>query len=123
MEKTEVLVANNTQSALNSLTEKTLEEDQKMEEDLDFFLDNNASHKKKKYMMEKTKPYSTTSIKARTFLTNISYNDVKEEYLLDRNFVFDVYTLTTKKHQSLFFGETNLRLEKQRNHSDVLGRV
>ena len=123
MEKTEVLVANNTQSVLNSLTEKTLEEDQKMEEDLDFFLDNNASHKKKKYMMEKTKPYSTTRIKARNFLTNISYNGVKEEYLLDRNFVFGMYTLTTKKHQSLFFGETNLRLEKQRNDSDVLGRV
>ena len=28
--------------------------------------------------------------------TNISYNNIKEEDLLDRNFVFDVYMLTTK---------------------------
>ena len=29
-------------------------------------------------------------------LTNISYNNIKEEDLLDRNFVFDVYMSTTK---------------------------
>ena len=43
MKKIEVLTENNTQSSLYSLIEKTLEEDQKMEEDLDFFLENNAS--------------------------------------------------------------------------------
>ena len=47
MGKIEVLAENNTQSTLNSLIEKTLEEHQKMEEDLDFFLDKNASQKKK----------------------------------------------------------------------------
>ena len=47
MEKIEALVENNTQSALNSLIETTIEEDQKMEEDLDFFLDNNAIQKKR----------------------------------------------------------------------------
>lgn len=46
MEKIEILVENNTQSALNSLIEKTLEEDKKMKEDLYFFLDNNACQKK-----------------------------------------------------------------------------
>ena len=30
-------------------------------------------------------------------MTNISYNGVKEEDLLDRSFVFNVYVLTTKK--------------------------
>ena len=75
---------------------EVLEEDQKMEKDLDFFLDNNASQKKKKYVTKKIKPYITTRIKARNFLTKISYNGVKEENLFDRNSVFDVYTLTTK---------------------------
>ena len=46
MEKIEVVVENNNQSALNLLMEETLEEDQKMWEDLDFFLGNNASQKK-----------------------------------------------------------------------------
>ena len=46
MENIEVLAENNTHSALNSLIQKTLAEDKKMEEDLHFFLDNNASLKK-----------------------------------------------------------------------------
>ena len=70
----------------------------KMEEDLDFFFSNNASQpkKKRKYETTKIKPYNTTSIKSRKFLTNISYMGIKEEDLFDRSFVFDVYTLTTK---------------------------
>ena len=44
MEK--ILAEKNTQIAINSLTEKTLEEHQKMEEEIDFFLDNNSSQKK-----------------------------------------------------------------------------
>ena len=46
MEKIEVVAENNNQIALNLLIEETLEEDQKMWEDLDFFLGNNASRKK-----------------------------------------------------------------------------
>ena len=42
------------------------------------------------------KPYNTTRTKSRNFLSNISYNGVKEEDLFDRDFVFDVYTLVTK---------------------------
>ena len=53
MEKIKVLAENNTQSALNTLIKKTLEEDEKMEEDLDFFFDNNANQKKKKRKKEK----------------------------------------------------------------------
>ena len=48
MEKIEVLAENNTQSALNTLIEKTLDGEEKMEEDLGFLFDNNASQKKKK---------------------------------------------------------------------------
>ena len=35
-----------------------------------------------------------TRIKSRDFLMNISYMGVKEEDLLDRSFVSDMYTLT-----------------------------
>ena len=41
------------QSNLNSLTEKTLEQEQKMKEDFDFFFNNNASQPKKKVRDEK----------------------------------------------------------------------
>ena len=68
-----------------------------MEEDLDFFSDNNASQpKKRKYETKKIKPYNTSRIKSRNFLMNISYNGVKEHNLYDRSFVFDIYVLTTK---------------------------
>ena len=46
--------------------------------------------------MEKIKPFNTTRIKSRNFLTNISYNRVKEEDLFDKSFVFDIYVLATK---------------------------
>ena len=70
-------------------------EEQKVEGDLDFFLSNNISQPKK-YATKKIKPDNTTRIKSRNFLRNISYNGVKEEDLIDRSFVSDVYVLTTK---------------------------
>ena len=65
MEKIEVLAENNTQSALSTLTEKILDGEEKMEEDLGFLFDNNAiqkkkKKKKKKYLMKKIKLHSTT---------------------------------------------------------------
>ena len=41
-----------------------------------------------------------TQTKSRKFLTNVSYNGVKEEDLFDRSFVFDIYVLTI-----LYFGK------------------
>ena len=71
--------------------------EKKMEEDLDLFLYNNASQQKKKRKYETNiKPYKTTRIKSRNFMTNISWNGVKEEDLFDMGFVFDIYVLTTK---------------------------
>ena len=97
METKETVIDQKFQSNLNSLIENTLEQEQKMEEDLDFFFNNNASQpKKRKYEMKKIKPYNTARIKSRNFLTNISYNGVKEEDLFDRSFVFRIYVLTTK---------------------------
>ena len=97
MEMKEVAIDQKLQSNLNSLIENTLEEGKKMNEDLDFFFNNNASQpKKRKYETKKIKPYNTTQIKSQNFLTNISYNGVREEDLFDRSFVFNIYVLTTK---------------------------
>ena len=98
---TEVIVDNKLQSNLNSLIENTLEQEKRMEEDLDFFFNNNtnqAKRKKKKESTRRKKSNLTTqpSIKSRNFLTNILYGWVKED-LFDGSFVFDVYVLTTKK--------------------------
>ena len=58
---------------------------------------NNASQpKKRKCETKKTKSYSRTPIKSWNFLTNISYNRVKEKDLFDRSFVLDIYVLMTK---------------------------
>ena len=97
MEIKEVAIDQKLQSNLNSLIENTLEEGKKMNEDFDFFFNNNASQpKKRKYETKKIKPYNTTQIKSQNFLTNISYNGVREEDLFDRSFVFNIYVLTTK---------------------------
>ena len=55
-----------------------------------------VKQKKRKHETKKIKPYNTTRIKSRNFLTNVLYNGVKEENLFDRSFGFDVYVLTTK---------------------------
>ena len=55
-----------------------------------------VNQKKRKYETKKIKPYNTTQIKSQNFLTNISYNEVKEEDLFDGSFVFNIYVLTTK---------------------------
>ena len=54
MEKTEVVIDSKLQSNLNSLIENTLVEEQKMEEDLDFFLSNNATQPKKNVRRKKS---------------------------------------------------------------------
>ena len=55
-----------------------------------------VSQKKRKYKVKKIKPYNTSRIKSQNFLTNISYNGVKEDDLYGRSFVLDIYVLTTK---------------------------
>ena len=52
METTEVIAEQKLQMNLNTLIENTLEEEKKMEEDIDFFLSNNASQPKKKRKYE-----------------------------------------------------------------------
>ena len=49
-----------------------------------------------KHLKRKVKPYTSSRIKTINFLSNISYNNVKEEDFYDNNFVFDTFTLLTK---------------------------
>ena len=44
----------------------------------------------------RVKPYTSTRIKTRNFLSNISYTGVKDEDFVDKNFTFDIITLLTK---------------------------
>ena len=58
---------------LNSLINKAVTEDKKMEEDQDFLLSDNANQentlggKKRRYGVQKLKPHNTSRIKSRTF--------------------------------------------------------
>ena len=92
----ETVIHSSLQSNLNSLIENTLEEDQKMEEDLNFFISDKHCQQKKNYVTKKIKQGNRTRIKSRNFLSNISNNGVEEKDLFDRNYIFDIYTLVTK---------------------------
>ena len=52
------------------------------------------------------KPYTTTRIKSRNFLSNIAYNNVNDQDIFDRNFCFNTLFLVTKKFNP-FFGKKN----------------
>ena len=93
----EVVIDQKLQSNLSLLIDNTSEDEKNLERDLNFFFNNDASQPKKtKYETKKIKPHNMTRIKSQNFLSNISYNGVKEEDLFDRSFVFDIYVLTTK---------------------------
>ena len=49
-----------------------------------------------KHLMRRIKPYTSSRIKTRNFLSNISYTGVKSEDFVDNNFTFDTITLLTK---------------------------
>ena len=50
----------------------------------------------KKHLKRKVKPYTSSRIKARNFLSNISCTVVKSEDFVDNNFTFDIIALLTK---------------------------
>ena len=55
MEKKEIVIDSSLQSNLNPLIENTLEEDQKMEEDLNFVLRDTSCQPKTKFVTKKIK--------------------------------------------------------------------
>ena len=50
----------------------------------------------KKHLKRNVKPYTSSRIKARNFLSKISYTAVKSEDFVDNNFTFDIKTRLTK---------------------------
>ena len=63
------------------------------------FLPNNAVEKRG-YL----KPYTTTRIKSRNFLSNIAYNSVNDQDIFDRNFYFNTFVLATKNFNPFSLG-------------------
>ena len=76
----------------------------------DFFQYNNAIKKKL------AKPYTTTRIKSRNFLSNISYVGINKEDFYNQNFVFDIYALMTK-NLNLF--SLDKKLSDQNKHEMI----
>ena len=56
----------------------------------DFFQDNKPSNKRSE------RKYTTTRIKSRNFLSNISYVGINKEDFYNENFIFDICLLVTK---------------------------
>ena len=74
--------------------------EQKPEKDHDFSFLEEPNQKQEsviaKNLKRRIKPYTSSSIKTRNFLSNISYTGVKSEDFVDNNFTFDTITLLTK---------------------------
>ena len=67
--------------------EKTMKSLEK-ELNLDIYLDDKDLKKQEK---KEKKKYSSTKVKARNFLTNISYNGIKNKDYENRTFVIDIF--------------------------------
>ena len=74
--------------------------EQKPERDHDFSYLEESNQKQESVMSKnlkrRVKPYTSSCIKARNFLSNISYTGVKSEDFVDNNFTFDTTTLIMK---------------------------
>ena len=78
-------------------TDLLIEMEQKPENDHDFsFPEESKENLMSKYLKRRVKPYTSSRIKTRNFLSNISYTGVKDEDFVDNNFTFDTITLLTK---------------------------
>ena len=90
-------ISNNLKEKLHHLIRKTVLEVK--EPDLGFFSDNNANKKTTK--SQKTEKGSTENVRhhqdqGQKLFDNIYYNDVTEDDIFNRNFVFDMQVLLTK---------------------------
>ena len=86
---------------MNELIKNTvIEMEQKEEKDHEFSFFEEANQKQgsvmAKHLKRRTKPYKSSRINARNFLSSISYTGVKSEDFADNNFTFDMITLLTK---------------------------
>ena len=86
---------------MNKLIKNTvIEMEQKEEKDHDFSLFEETNQKQESVMAKnlkrRIKPYTSSRIKKKNFLSNISYTGVKSENFADNNFAFDTITLLTE---------------------------
>ena len=77
-----------------------IEIEQKPEKEHDFSFIEESNQKQEsvmaKHLKRRIKSYTSSRIKTRNFLSNISYTGVKYEDFVDNNFTFDTITLLTK---------------------------
>ena len=86
---------------MNELIKNTvIDMEEKEEKDHNFSIFKEANQKQEsvmaKHLKRRIKPYTSSRIKTRNFLSNISYTGVKGEDFADNNFTFDTITLLTK---------------------------
>ena len=83
--------SNNNNNKNNDQTDNKITLEDESAKYPDFFQDNNAIKRKKV-----GKQYTTTCIKLKNFLSNISYVGIRKADFFNVNFVFDIYSLITK---------------------------
>ena len=82
---------------------------------LDIFLNDNASNKNKSEINK----YSTTKVKARNFLTNVSYNGIKDKDYQNRSFVIDIFTFLIL-YLNPFYLERKFETNIERDYINLL---
>ena len=80
-----------TKTAVQQPSSTDITRQKQVSKNQDYLKNNNAVEKKLVL-----KPYTTTRIKARNFLSNIAYNSVIDQDISTKNFCFDTYVLVTK---------------------------
>ena len=82
---------------------------------LDIFLNDNASKKTKSEINK----YSTTKVKARNFLTNVSYNGIKCKDYQNRSFVINIFTFLIL-YLNPYYLERKFETNIERDYINVL---
>ena len=90
----------------------------------DFSSNNNAVQKVPKKEMKKKREnnYSTTKVKARNFLTNVSYFRVKDTDLINKSFVVDRYSFIVL-NLNPFYLERKFEKTEERQQIEMLWNV
>ena len=103
---------------MNELIKNSVAEmEQKPENDHGFSWDVELDQKQQsvmvKHLKRRIKPYMSSRIKTRNFLSNISCTGVKNEDFVDNNFTFDMITLLTKKINPFLLGRKIVDVENR----------
>ena len=83
---------------------------------LDIFLSDNVNKKKQKSEINK---YSSTKVKARNFLTNVSYSGIKDKDYQNRSFVIDIFSFLIL-YLNPFYLERKFESNIERDYVNVL---